>query len=397
MAANTLLSTQAITELSLAMFQDELPFLMTGNRQFEGEFTRDTYKRGQVVNIRKQNHYRADDGRVGSIQATDEQFEPLTVAHQYNIPIEFNTKDLSLTIGQFKERYLDDMIQELKFKAETDIAEQARTELYFTSGTAGAPINTYQAVSDVNAKMKILMMPTRMAYMALNPFDTSTLKGSLQNSFNDMLNKDISERGALGHLDIFDMYESQALARQTAGAPGGSVLINGTVTSGAVVNMDGFPFTTLVARQGDIFRVAGVNSVTPIGRRDTTQFMDFIVTANVTSDGGGAAAVPIAPTIISDSTNPRQNVSAPLADNAAVTFLSSHNVSVGYTRDSLSIVSPPLEKIYGSDSYVAVDKKALCSMRIGRQGDIKNDINVFRVDILMGFKWHPQYAVRFIS
>jgi hypothetical protein len=397
MVANTILTTKAVTELALAVFQDELPFLMSGNRQFEGEFGRDTYKRGQSVDIRKQNHYRADDGRVASIQATDEQFETLTIAHQYNVAIEFNTKDLTLSIGQFKERYIDDMIQELKFKAETDIAEQARTQLYFTSGTAGAPINTYQAIANVNAKMTYLMMPTQMSYMALNPFDTSTLKGSLQNSFNDMLNKDISERGALGHLDIFDMYQAQALARQVAGAPGGSVLIDGTVSSGAVINMKGFPFTTLVATEGDIFRVATVNSVTPIGRRDTSQVMDFIVTANVTSDGAGDAPVPIAPTIISDPTNPRQNVSIPLADGLAVTFLASHNVSVGYTRKSLDIVSPPLEKIYGSDSHVAIDKKALCSMRIARQGDIKNDINIFRVDILMGFKWHPQYAVRFIS
>ena len=186
MAANNLLTTKAITELALAVFQEKLPFLMTGNRQFEGEFGRDTYKRGQSVDIRKQNHYRADDGRVASIQATDEQFETLTVAHQYNVAIDFNTKDLSLDIGQFKERYIDRMTQELKYKAERDIADAARKELNITSGTAGAPINTYQAVADVTAKMENFMMPTHDAYMALNPNDTAALKGSLQNSFNDM-------------------------------------------------------------------------------------------------------------------------------------------------------------------------------------------------------------------
>jgi len=397
MAANNLLSTQAITELSLAVFQDSIPFLMTGNRQFEGEFTRDTYKRGQSVNIRKQNHYRADKGQVASIQATDEEFETLTL-EQYNVAIDFNTKDLTLTIGQFKERYIDRMAQELKFKIEQDIATQAKNQLNHTVGTAGAPINTYQAVADVTAKMQSLMMPTYDAYMALNPNDTAALKGSLQNSFNDMLNKDISERGSLGRLDQFDMFVAQALSRQISGTPGaGPILIDGAVTSGATVVMDGFTALTLVATEGDIFTVAGVNSVSTIGRVDTGDLMTFVVTADVTSDGGGVATIPFAPTLISDPTNPRQNVTAPLANNAVVTFFEDHRVNVGYTRDSLDIVSPPLTKIHGSDSYVAIDKEAKCSLRIGRQGDIKNDINVFRVDVLIGFKWHPQYAIRFIS
>ncbi len=402
MAANNILTTKAITELSLAVFQDELPFLMTGNRQFEGEFGRDTYKRGQSVDIRKQNHYRADDGRVASIKATDEQFETLTIDHQYHVAIEFNTKDLSLDIGQFKERYIDRMAQELKFRAEKDISEQARLQLNHTVGTPGSPINTYQAVADVTAKMQNLMMPTHMAYMALNPNDTAQLKGSLQNSFNDMLNKDISERGSLGRLDQFDMFVAQGLATQVAGSPGaGPILIDGAITSGNTVNMDGFTALTLVAKAGDIFRVDGVNSVSPIGRVDTTDLLDLVVTADVTSDGGGAATIPFAvggnDPLISDPSNPRQNATAGFANNATVTFLGTHRVNVGYTRDSLDIVSPPLEKIYGSDSHVAIDKRAMCSMRIARQGDIKNDVNVFRVDILMGFKWHPQYAIRFIS
>ena len=70
--------------------------------------------------------------------------------------------------------------------------------------------------------------------------------------------------------------------------------------------------TTLVLKAGDVFSIAGVESVNPLNFQASGNDMQFVVTADVTSDGAGAATVPINPTIISDTSNPRRNVSVPV-------------------------------------------------------------------------------------
>ena len=75
----------------------------------------------------------------------------------------------------------------------------------------------------------------------------------------------------------------------------------------------------------------------------------------------------------------------------------SHNVNVAYIERGLDIVCPPLDQLDIPYSKVLTDKEANVSIRVGKQGDIVNDVNIMRIDVLCGFKWHPQYAVRLIS
>ena len=410
--ANTFQTTELVANLALAKFVNNNSLVMTANRGYEGDFKMQDYRIGDSLNIRTQNRFVVGDGRIGQPQDVIETVETLTIDHQYHTLIEYNSKELTLDIDtgmdRFSERYIDPAIQEIVHRMEVDIALQAINELNFLVGTPGSPINSFQAVDSVGVKMLEQAMPIlRNAYYALGVRDASALKSSLQNAFNDTLNEDISFESRLGHLSYFDIFQNQAIPRHTAGSALGAPVVNGAVASGNVVVLSGLtPTTTGVFLQGDVVTfgtfatASAVNSVNPIGRADTGQLMQFVVLADVDSDGGGAATLTIAPAVISDPGNPRRNVTQAIPDAAVVTLIganTTYNVNLAYAPRGLDIVVPPLARLDIQESYVKTDKDANVSIRVSKQGDIINDVNVLRLDVLCGYKWHAEYAVKSIS
>jgi len=148
---------------------------------------------------------------------------------------------------------------------------------------------------------------------------------------------------------------------------------------------------------GDVISIAGVTSVNPLGRQSTGQNMQFVVTAPASSSGGGALTVSVNPTIVSDTSSPLQNVSNAIPDDAVVTMVPSYNVNVAYPARGLDIVCPPLYKLQVPFSSVAIDPETGLSLAVTQSGDILGYQNLMRIDILCGFKWHPQYAVKLLS
>jgi hypothetical protein len=148
---------------------------------------------------------------------------------------------------------------------------------------------------------------------------------------------------------------------------------------------------------GDLISISGVQSVNPVGRASTGQDMQFVVTANASSDGGGNLTVSVAPVIISDTQNPNRNVSNPVPDNAPVTMIGSHNVNVAYPSRGIDIVCPPLYKLQVPYASVAVDPETGLSLAVTQTGDILGYQNYMRIDLLCGFSWHPQYACVVLS
>lgn len=405
--ANEILITQKVANMALAKFVNNNSLLMTASRDYQDEWADTRYEYGDTIRIRRQNHFTVTDGRIATAQSVLERSENLTVNHQYNVMIEYSSKELTLDTTQdqarFSERYIEPAIQEIVHKMETQMFLELINQVYFTSGTPGTPINSFAAVDLVGAKMLEQAMPitSDMAYMALGIRDASALKASLQNAFNTTLNEEISMRSALGRLSYFDMYQNQAVQRHTAGNGAGSPVVNGAVASGNTIIVGGLTASTGTILPGDIITVDGVNSVNPVGRADTGQLMQFVVQTGGTADGAGALTITVAPEIISDPANPLRNVTIALPHAAPITVLGAgqtYNVAAAYCRRGLDIVVPPMVEIdVPGRSYVARDKDAKVSLRVSRAGDITNDVNAFRIDVLWGAKWHPEYCVKVVS
>ncbi len=402
--ANQFITTDLVSNTALAMFANNAPFVMTASRIYQDDFISSGYKIGDTLQVRRQNHFIVGDGSVATPQSIIETVETIAVNHQYNALIAYTIQDLSLRIEDFSRIFIAPAIQEIITQMEKDIGSAAEQELNFFTGTAGVAINSFTTVDTAGAKL--LEQGVNIAsdaYMAMTVRDGSSLKGALLNNFTPVFNEDIVRSSAIGHLSYFDIFQSQNIKRHTAGAgprlhSGDVLLVNGAVASGNVIVMDGAtPGIANYFVVGDVFSIAGVDSVNPVGRGDTGQNMQWVVTANASSDVAGNLVVLVSPSIISDSSNPNQNVSNVVPDNAPVTMVGSHNVNVAYPARALDIVCPPLYKLQVPYASVAVDPETGLSLAVTQTGDILGYQNYMRLDLLCGFLWHAQYAVRVLS
>jgi len=404
MAANQFITTDLVSNTALAMFANNAPFVMTASRIYQDDFVSSGYKIGDTLQVRRQNHFIVGDGSVATPQSIIETVESIVIAHQYHALIAYTIQDLSLRIEDFSRLFISPAIQEVITQMEKDIASAAEQDLNFFTGTAGVPINSFTTVDTAGAKL--LEQGVNIAsdaYMAMTVRDGSSLKGALLSNFTPVFNEDIVRSSAIGHLSYFDIFQSQNIKRHIAGAgprlhSGDTLLTNGAVASGNTIVLSGA--SAGVADYfvvGDVISIAGVQSVNPVGRASTGQNMQFVITANASSDGGGAITILVAPSIISDAANPNRNVSNAVPTGAAVTMVGSHNVNVAYPSRGLDIVCPPLYKLQVPYASVAVDPETGLSLAVTQTGDILGYQNYMRIDLLCGFKWHAQYACRVLS
>lgn len=402
--ANQFINTQLVSNTALAMFANNSPFVMTGSRIYQDDFTSSGYKIGDTLQVRRQNNFIIGDGSTATPQNIIETVENITVAHQYHALIAYTVQDLTLRIEDFSRMFIQPAIQNIISQMERDIGASAEQTLYQFQGTAGTPLNSFQSIDLGGAKL--LEMGVNIAsdaYMAMTVRDGSSLKSALLNNFTPVFNENIVRQSAIGHLSYFDIFQSQNIVNHVAGAgpllhSGDTLLVNGAVSSGNTIVLSGA--TTSVTNYflpGDVISIAGVHSVNPLTRQSTGQNMQFVVTAPANSSGGGAVTITVSPVIISDTSSPLQNVDVPVPTGQAVTMVPSYNVNVAYPSRALDIVCPPLYKLQVPYSSVAVDPETGLSIAVTQTGDILGYQNLMRIDLLNGYQWHPQYAVKMLS
>jgi len=401
---NQFITTQLVSNTALAMFANNSPFVMTASRIYQDDFQNSGYKIGDTLQVRRQNNFVIGDGSTAVPQSIIETVENITVAHQYHALIAYTIQDLSLRIEDFSRMFIQPAIQNIISQMERDISAAAETDVWFFTGTAGTPINSFSTVDLAGAKLlEQGVNISSDAYLAMTVRDGSSLKGALLNNFTPVFNEDIVRQSAIGHLSYFDIFQSQNIVRHVAGAgptlhQADALLVNGAVSSGNVIVLDGATAgVTNYFLPGDLISIAGVSSVNPLSRASTGQDMQFVVQSAANSSGGGAVTITVQPSIISDTANPLQNVSNAIPDDAVVTMIQSYNVNMAYPSRGLDIVCPPLYKLQVPYSSVAIDPETGLSLAVTQTGDILGYQNLMRIDLLCGFKWHGQYACKLLS
>lgn len=401
---NQFITTQLVSNTALAMFANNSPFIMTGSRIYQDDFQNSGYKIGDTLQVRRQNNFIVGDGSTAVPQDIIETVENITIAHQYHALIAYTVQDLTLRIEDFSRMFIQPAIQNIVTQMERDISAAAEQELYFFTGSAGSPINSFGTVDIAGAKL--LEQGVNIAsdaYLAMTVRDGSSLKSALLNNFTPVFNEEIVRQSAIGHLSYFDIFQSQNVVRHTAGAgptltPGDTLTVNGTVGSGNTIILAGATAgVTNYFLPGDLISIAGVHSVNPLSRASTGQDMQFVITAAANSSGGGAVTITVSPSIVSSTSSPLQNVDGPVLTTSAVTMVPSYNVNVAYPARALDIVCPPLYKLQVPYASVAVDPETGLSLAVTQTGDILGYQNLMRIDILCGFKWHPLYAAKLLS
>ncbi len=152
----------------------------------------------------------------------------------------------------------------------------------------------------------------------------------------------------------------------------------------------------MVFREGDSIEIAdaaGVYMVNPLTYESLEQRAQFVVAADVISDGGGNATITVNPTIVISGA--RQNISGAIPDGAQIWLAASHNVSIAYHNQAVVFAAPPIKELKGGvEAFTTYSDLYKMSMTYTLGADIRNYIQLDRLDVICGDAINPEFAVR---
>lgn len=404
--ANSYLTSNLISKEAVALFKIFNSFIATGYRKYENMFSDSTYKSGDTINVRLDNFYIGARGDAIAAEDVVEASVPVTIRPLYSVAITYTPTDLQRKIADFNDEILMPAVRRLIAMMNRDIATAALTQVNFFTGDASANLNTFASLDQVNPIMDNLAMdPAYKRYASLNPTQVQQLRSAttLQNSFVEPINKEITMDAALGRLADFDIFKDQSISRFTAGShlAAGDITVKTAVSSGTTIVLTGLTINeTTVFKAGDVISIAGTSEFNQITREPTGREMQFAVQEDADSDGSGDVTITVFPSI--QFTGPRKNIFADggdteIAAGSVVTVVASHTPNICYTERGLITCMPPLQPMDAPESSTTTDKDYGVSIRVSKTAEVLENKNVIRLDAQLATRWVPQQAVRLVS
>lgn len=418
---NALQTSTIITNEVLRIAHNTSAFLGNVNTDYDKAW-RGQYKPGTTVKARRPVQFTHRTGSTANIQDITESTVDVVVQPELGIDFAVSSNELALSVGsdgkvnpEFKRRYL--LPAGLKISAMLDflVAQQIKNRSYQFVGTPGTGPASVADILNAKVPAQNMGLPPGEFYCALSPTSNAAVVAGLSTLFNDQ--KMLGEQYKSGLIKTalgVDFLMSQNLPTHQVGPLGGTPVVNGAnqglINSGTTDNpyaattsliTNGWTLAAaLRLRAGDVFTIAGVNSVNPETKQDTGQLQTFVVTADTSSDAGGNATVVISPAIIAGGAF--QNVTALPASGAAITVRTgaantSYQQNVLWHPDAITFVSPEQELPGGMDmAYQAsLADEGSISLRFVRGFDITNNRFISRFDVLWGVAvTRPDWVVR---
>ena len=172
-------------------------------------------------------------------------------------------------------------------------------------------------------KLTDLSTPLRGRCAVLDPLAMSTLANTTSSLFNPTaIISENYEEGMFGRkqLGVDKWMQDPVNPVHTTGTFTASTpLINGASQTGSTIATNGWASGATTLNKGDVFTIAGVNSVNPLSYSSTGRLQQFVVTATTSDASGVMATLPISPSII--TSGQLQTVDASPANDAVITVL----------------------------------------------------------------------------
>lgn len=405
--SNSLLNISMITKESLMELKNQLTFASAVNRQYDEKFAKEGAKIGSVCNIRKPVRFEVTSGATLSIQDVADQSVALTLDTQEHVAFQFTSKDLTLSVDEFRARYIKPAITALANKIDYAGLQQYKN-VWNSVGTPGTQPTTIQYALQAGQKLDENGAPVdELRTLCLAPStQASVVNGSLS-LFHaaDQLSKQY-KKGRMGEAAGFTWRMDQNVASHTTGAVDGTPAVKTTIAAeGATsIAVDGITTASITGayKQGDVIQIAGVYAVNPQTKQSTGSLMQFVVTADANASSNEIASLGLSPAMY--LTGPYQNISAYPVDGAAITLFGhatsytskTSPANLAFHRDAFCLGMADLVLPGGVDMAArASDPDAGLSLRIVRQYDINNDVFPCRIDVLYGWKTiYPELACR---
>lgn len=396
MATNTFktLTDGDITREALRILKNANPTLKAVNRQYDDRFATTGAKNGGQLLIRLPNRYAVTTGRTATTGGdnTVETSTTLTVATQKHVSMGFFSSELTLSLDDFSSRYLKPAMSVLASTVSSDLNAAMCAGFTNYVGTPGTTPSSFLTYSQAGERLDWQTAPRDgNRTVILNPTAMASTVDAQKGLFHAGPKiADQYESGVMEAMTGFNFMMDQSVQTITAGARNTAYLLNGTPANGATSLVVDTGANAMVA--GDQFTIAALTEVNPDTKQSTGQLKVFTVAA---AYAGGAGTVQISQPIY--SSGPYQNVSAALADNAAITFVGTASTAyarnLALHRDSTVLATADLEVPGGVDMAYRANMDGL-SLRFVRQYDATSDNFLARFDILYGIKVvRPEWGV----
>ncbi len=402
MATNTILTTALITREILRLFVGNLKAVRSINKSFDSKFGVAGAKVGDTINVRMPNRFAVGSGAAVTPTDYTETVTPVVLNQQKNIALSFTSKDLTLALDDFSERFLKPMASKLASVVEQDVLSTIAQNSFIQVGTPGSVITDTGVFYDALAAIQSFLVPTDDLVMLISPRSYAKAGRLMTSLFTPVTNEKLMSDG-IGRAFGYDWFTSQYLVPQTVGAYTGTPLVNGAGQTGSSIALDGFGNNiTGALKKGDIISFAGVTRVNPMTGQAYADTSTHVVTADANSNGTGQVTVSIYPAIT--VSGPYKTVSGSPADNAAVTIAgaagSTYNIDLLLHKDAAVFASMPLD-VPGAvpgNVYTETDENTGISLTVEQFRNGATGETLWRVDALYGVApLRKECAVRVVT
>lgn len=400
--ANTLLTTSQIIRESLMVLENDLTFSAAVNKEYDSRFGVSGAKIGAVVNARKPPRYLGRTGQALNVEGSTESYVPITLDTQFGVDISFSSSDLTLSIDDFRERFLVPAMATIANKIDADGTALYKDVNNF-AGTAGqitgGSLTTAQAQAAIMAARRKLTengVPQQNRAGILGPASEAAIIPTFTGLFNPSgAVSGFFKSGALGDNVLgFNWAADANVASFTPQAAGSLTAISAVPASGATT----LAVTTTAGTvpRGTVFTVAGIYAINPQSRQSTGSLMQFVVTADTAVTTSGT--LPIYPAYI--PSGQFATCTGTPGSTASITLLSGavaagpYQQNLAFHKDAFTLASADLELPRGVDIAERDTYKGI-SLRMVRAYDINSDMFPVRFDVLYGWKTvYAELAVR---
>lgn len=408
--ANTLATPSWVTKEVALYYVNNIKYVANLNKVYDDQFVVSGAKVGNTIQVRLPQRFQLTQGQALQLQNLYDQTVPVSLTTQLNVAFGYSSAEATTEINDVRERYVMPAAETLANGADVLAYTNTYKSVYSAVGTPGTTPNQNLTYLQAGVKMTDLAAPKGGRVAVLDPIAQITLVNANLTLFNP--NRKISEEYETGEfaedaLGVAKWYEDQNRPLFTTGTwtSTATPIIAAANQTGSTLNTSGWASGSTALVAGDIFTIAGVNSVNPLSFQSTGRLQQFVVTANTADSAGAIAALPISPPII--TSGQLQTVDSVPANNAIINMIGSTGATYAYAatqspqsllfvKDFAAFVTADLvAPSAGARSTFVRAKEYGLSLRMVEQFQIQTDQNPSRLDIICGATTiQPRLAVR---
>ena len=333
------------------------------HRGYEEEFKKrhNGWNQGDTITVNAPVYFRVKDGRTVDPVDLKRRKTTYTVDQWKHVAWNLNAEEMTLDLDKWSEDYLMPAMQGL-----ANSVDVALLGLYKgvpnQVGTPGVTPSTFYVFAQAKARLTEEACPLDNRYCVIEAQACAKIADTLKGIFQQAIVAKAIRKGEITKsFSGFAMYESQNVNTHTVGtwAAIADIQKDGASSEGDTTLALKSTGAAQTAKVGDIFTIAGSNSVNPVSGMATGSLRQFAVTTEASMDGSGEiaalAAIPgsggihlIYSAAADEEDLPYQTLDVIPAGDAAVTVAGTtglvHPVSLAFHRDAFGLCMVPIEQ-----------------------------------------------------